>query len=59
MLSSEHVEAKWAPFEQLLDLDCSDWMRRAFAALLARQSGSETLSLMSSREADRRAPPWN
>jgi 8-oxo-dGTP diphosphatase len=35
MLSSEHVEAKWVPFEQLLDLDCSDWMRRAFAALLA------------------------
>ena len=35
-LSSEHVEAKWVPFEQLLALDCSDWMRRAFAALLAR-----------------------
>jgi hypothetical protein len=36
MLSSEHAEAKWVPFEQLLALDCSDWMRRAFAALLAR-----------------------
>ena len=37
MLSSEHVEAKWVPFEQLLDLDCSDWMRRAFAALPDRR----------------------
>lgn len=36
MLSSEHVEAKWVPFEQLLDLECSDWMRRAFAAVLER-----------------------
>lgn len=34
-LSSEHVEAKWVPFEQLLALDCSDWIRRAFAAFLA------------------------
>ncbi len=35
MLSSEHVEARWVSFEQLLDLDCSNWIR-AFAALLAR-----------------------
>lgn len=40
MLSAEHVEAKWVPFEQLLDLDYSDWMRRAFAALLGR--GNQT-----------------
>ncbi len=37
-LSSEHVEAKWVPFEQLQDLACSDWMRRSFSALLARQN---------------------
>jgi 8-oxo-dGTP diphosphatase len=37
-LSSEHVEAKWVPFEQLLAFDCSDWIRRSFAALRARGS---------------------
>jgi 8-oxo-dGTP diphosphatase len=39
-LSSEHVEAKWVPFEQLRALDCSDWMQRSFAVLLARGNQS-------------------
>ncbi len=37
ILSAEHVEAKWVPFEQLQDLACSEWMRRSFSALLARR----------------------
>jgi 8-oxo-dGTP pyrophosphatase MutT (NUDIX family) len=39
-LSSEHVEAKWVPFEQLQDLACFGWMRRSFAALLARRNSA-------------------
>jgi hypothetical protein len=35
ILSSEHVEAKWVPFEQLQDLACPEWMRRSFSALVA------------------------
>ena len=37
ILSPEHVEAKWVPFEQLQDLACPEWMRRSFSALLARR----------------------
>jgi 8-oxo-dGTP diphosphatase len=34
-LSSEHDEARWVPIAQLSALDCAEWMRRPFAALLA------------------------
>ncbi|MBI4636212.1 MAG: NUDIX domain-containing protein [Candidatus Rokubacteria bacterium] len=37
-VSPEHDEARWVPIEQLLDLDCADWMRRCFAAFLARRA---------------------
>ena len=37
-LSSEHVEAKWVPFEELQDLAGSEWMGRAFATMLTRRN---------------------
>jgi 8-oxo-dGTP pyrophosphatase MutT (NUDIX family) len=43
-LSPEHVEAKWVPFEQLQDLACSEWIRRSFAALLARRHSAPLCS---------------
>ena len=38
-LSAEHDDARWVPLAELPDLECGDWMRRAFAALRQRQSG--------------------
>jgi 8-oxo-dGTP diphosphatase len=35
-LSSEHDEAKWIPIEQLLDLECADWLRRCFVTFRGR-----------------------
>ena len=36
-LSSEHDEVKWVPIAQLPDVECGDWMRRAFAAFLVHR----------------------